>query len=222
MDRSLFLLPAREVAPQLLGSHVTVHSDDGAVTIRITEVEAYHGVGVSGPYDPGSHARHRRTSRNASMFGPHGHVYVYLSYGIHYAMNLVCSPEGSASGVLLRSGEVVEGIALAKQRRQRAHARRALATFQLARGPGNLAQALGVTRDRHDGLDLFERPFELAFAVPEPRRMSSGPRVGVSGIAGGSGYPWRFWLTDDSTVSEYRPGRQVVHGPAVEHGPALN
>ena len=99
VERSFFLPPAAEVAPRLLGSRLTVQSAEGPVAIRITEVEAYHGVGVPGPYDPGSHSRDRMTSRNASMFGPPGHAYVYLSYGIHFAINLVCSPEGAASGV---------------------------------------------------------------------------------------------------------------------------
>ncbi|MFC6234767.1 DNA-3-methyladenine glycosylase, partial [Leucobacter soli] len=118
MSRELFFDHALEVAPQLLGAHLAVLGDDGAVRIRITEVEAYHGVGTPGPYDGGSHSRSRRTERNASMFGPPGHAYVYLSHGIHFALNLVCSPEAIASGVLIRSGEVIAGEGIARRRRE--------------------------------------------------------------------------------------------------------
>src|SRR5690606_14136749 len=86
--------------------------------LRITEVEAYHGVGTDGPYDGGSHARSRRTDRNAAMFGPPGHAYVYFNYGMHFALNLVCSPEGVASGVLLRAGEILSGEPVARLRRE--------------------------------------------------------------------------------------------------------
>ncbi|NLB46964.1 MAG: DNA-3-methyladenine glycosylase, partial [Microbacteriaceae bacterium] len=211
MERSFFLPPADEVAPRLLGSRLTVQSAEGPVAIRITEVEAYHGVGVPGPYDPGSHSRDRMTSRNASMFGPPGHAYVYLSYGIHFAINLVCSPEGAASGVLLRAGEVVSGLDLAHHRRGRRDGARSVPFNQLARGPGNLGQALGVTRAIHDGLDVFAEPFDLQLAENALEHISSGPRVGVSGVAGGTGYPWRFWVAGDRTVSAYRPGRNVNH-----------
>lgn len=213
MSRELFLSPAIEVAPQLLGARLTIDSDEGPVAIRITEVEAYHGVGAPGPYDAGSHARSRRTDRNASMFGPPGHAYVYFSYGMHFALNLVCSPDGIASGVLLRAGEVVEGAELARRRRS---AKRGSATaipdHLLAKGPGNLASALGVTRPEHDGLDLFASPFRFearTTGAEHGLEMLSGPRVGVSGEAGGSAFPWRFWIADDPTVSSYRPGRGI-------------
>lgn len=217
MSRDLFLSPALEVAPQLLGATLTVEGADGLVAIRITEVEAYHGVGTPGPYDAGSHSRDRRTERNASMFGPPGHAYVYLSYGMHFALNLVCSPEGAASGVLLRAGEVVEGADTAQRRRtaKRGSAPRETAVIPhhlLARGPGNLAAALGVTRPSHDGLDLFVSPFLFAKADEHLAEISSGPRVGVSGEAGSRVFPWRFWIAGDPTVSAYRPGRNV---PAV-------
>lgn len=221
MTRELFLSPALEVAPQLLGATLTVFGDEGGgdgesqgeVSVRITEVEAYHGVGVPGPYDAGSHSRDRRTERNASMFGPPGHAYVYLSYGMHFALNMVCSPEGSASGVLIRAGEVVRGEALARARRSvRNGAAGTLRHALLARGPGNLGTALGITRQKHDGLDLFSPPFALELATRPPGRIATGPRVGVSGEAGGHGFPWRFWIADDPTVSAYRPGRNVPRG----------
>lgn len=187
---------------------------EGDVSVRITEVEAYHGVGVPGVYDAGSHSKDRRTARNASMFGPPGHAYAYFTYGMHYAINLVCSPAGVASGVLLRAGEVISGEDVARTRRvsKRGATTGAgageIAHHQLARGPGNLATALGITRETHDGLDLFAPPF--AFVVREamePLPILTGPRVGVAGEAGGPAFPWRFWIADDATVSSFRPGR---------------
>lgn len=213
MCREFFSRPALEVAPQLLGAHLTSETPEGVVTIRITEVEAYHGLGTGGPYDPGSHARDRRTPRNASMFGPPGHAYVYLSYGVHFAINLVCSPDGIASGVLLRSGEVIEGKDLAMARRMRKRpptATAALRAHLLAQGPGNLGAALGVTRETHDGLDLFAPPFHVALAQEARGTVVSGPRVGVSGVAGTAEFPWRFWIAGDPTVSRYRPGTRHI------------
>jgi len=214
VQRAFFLRPALEVAPELLNARLTVEQEDGPVSVRITEVEAYHGVGTPGPYDAGSHSRDRRTARNASMFGPPGHTYVYFTYGMHYALNLVCSPEGAASGVLLRAGEVVQGLPLARESRARKGGRPAqvfddLPAHLLARGPGNLAAALGITRETHDGRDLFASPFRLELDTGHGAQVSSGPRVGVSGDAGGPAFPWRFWITGDRTVSSYRPGRNV-------------
>lgn len=209
MDRNIFLAPALEVAPRLLGAHLTVHGRGGAVTVRITEVEAYHGVGVPGPHDAGSHSRDRKTTRNASMFGPPAHAYVYLSYGMHFALNMVCSPEGSASGVLIRAGEIIEGHDLAALRRATGRSSQLIDLHQLARGPGNLAKALGITRPAHDGVDLFEAPFELVSAEPPPALIERGPRVGVSGEAGSEAFPWRFWVSTAPSVSAYRPGRNV-------------
>ncbi|MDF1487454.1 DNA-3-methyladenine glycosylase [Tessaracoccus caeni] len=206
MDRDIFVAHALEVAPQLLGASLTVGSDDGPVTIRITEVEAYHGVGVPGPYDAGSHSRDRKTARNASMFGPPGHAYVYFTYGMHFALNLVCSPEHTASAILLRAGEVVAGAELARSRRT-GNSGRMIADRVLARGPGNLASALGITREAHDGLDLLAAPFRLEAPDARPTEIATGPRVGVAGTAGGPEFPWRFWLPGDPTVSAFRPGR---------------
>lgn len=224
MARLLFTDHALTVAPRLLGAHLTTINADGRVTVRITEVEAYHGLGTPDPYDPGSHARDRKTERNAAMFGPPGHAYVYLSYGVHFALNLVCSPTGIASGVLIRAGEVVEGMELAHERRLSRRGspgvnstvllpQRSLTDIplaHLARGPGNLAVALGVTRPDHNGRDLFTPPFAFTEAEVSPSQVSTGPRVGVSGIAGGQAYPWRFWLTGERSVSSYRPGRDVL------------
>lgn len=231
--RDLFLPPALEVAPRLLGGLLTLDGSAlgehdleasrdnrleapgdnrlkalGSVTVRITEVEAYHGVGVPGPYDAGSHSRDRRTERNSSMFGPPGHAYVYFSYGMHFALNMVCSPEGSASGVLIRAGEVVAGETVARARREaKRGSGAAIPGRLLARGPGNLAAALGIRRDRHDGLDLLAAPFAFTPSPEPPPAISNGPRVGVAGAAGGPAFPWRFWIAGDPTVSAFRPGR---------------
>lgn len=213
MAREFFSQHALDVAPSLLGARISVSTEQGTVTIRISEVEAYHGVGTPGPYDAGSHSRDRRTERNASMFGPPGHAYVYFTYGMHFALNLVCSPEGIASGVLLRSGEIVEGEDIAEERRLRRQPRNSRLTSiphrQLARGPGNLAAALGITRAEHDGSDLYAQPFRFDSQRGEPLEISKGPRVGVGGEAGSAAFPWRFWVSGDPTVSAYRPGRDV-------------
>ncbi|MHC6176498.1 DNA-3-methyladenine glycosylase [Glutamicibacter sp. X7] len=204
MDRSLFEADALEVAPKLLGGVLRVNSVEGVVGIRLTEVEAYHGVGTSGPYDAGSHSRNRRTERNAAMFGEPGCAYVYLSYGIHYALNLVCSPPGIASAVLLRAGEVIEGVELARARRTSG-----ISDHQLARGPGNLGQALGITRAEHNGRDLGEDPFEWEPPASAPTHFARGPRVGVALEAGGPQFPWRFWLPGEPSVSAFRRGRDA-------------
>lgn len=209
IEHEFFARPALEVAPDLLGAILRVASQDGTVSVRITEVEAYHGLGTPGVYDPGSHSKDRRTARNASMFGPPGHAYVYFTYGMHYALNMVCMPAGAAAGVLIRSGEIVEGEPLARQRRSLKRGRpcdRPIPRTHLARGPGNLATALGIHRDTHDGRDLLAHPFRVV-AGPPPERIASGPRVGVAGEAGGPAFPWRFWDGADPTVSAFRPGR---------------
>lgn len=216
MDRELLAAPAVEVAPQLLGALLTVKSAAGPVTLRITETEAYHGLGTRGPYDPGAHSKDRKTARNASMFGPPAHAYVYLSYGMHYALNLVCSPEGVASAVLVRAGEVIDGLELARERRTAQlnppnppRGKLEPTDLQLARGPGNLGKALGITRETHDGLDLLADPFDLRLAENQPTLIARGPRVGVSGIAGSTEFPWRFWIPENRTVSSFRPGRDA-------------
>jgi DNA-3-methyladenine glycosylase len=177
----------------------------GTVAIRITEVEAY-----AGELDPGAHSYRGRTARNATLFGPPGHVYAYFNYGLHHAVNLVTSEEGLPRGCLVRAGEVVAGEQLAHERRTRAVRSRSLAHRALARGPGNVAQALGATL-ADNGADLWGGHW--GFTVPErPGTFSvvTGPRVGVSGEAGT--FPWRYWIAGDPTVSAYRPGRTVSVG----------
>lgn len=213
MDREFFAADAIEVAPRLLGAVLGTDTAEGKVLLRITEVEAYMGLGSEGPYDPGSHSKDRKTNRNASMFLGPGHAYVYFTYGMHFALNLVCSPEGTASGVLIRSGEIFEGYELARERRmskrQTVTANATITDRDLARGPGNLATALGISRPQHDGLDIFAPPFIIRDSEQVHGAIVSGPRVGVSGVAGGPEFPWRFWITGNRSVSAFRPGQNA-------------
>jgi DNA-3-methyladenine glycosylase len=188
------------------------------VAVRLTEVEAYHGRGTGPVPDPGSHARMGPTARNATMWGEPGHLYVYLSHGIHSCVNVVCGPEGTAGGILLRAGEVVRGTDVATRRR--AGTRLPGPRHRdLARGPGRFGQAVGLRHPLHDGIDaITSRPQAGATAalllssdllLPSDLLpgVASGPRVGVAGVAGTSAFPWRFWLDGDPTVSSFRWGR---------------
>src|SRR5690242_18850956 len=134
------------------------------------------------------------------MFGRAGHVYVYFTYGMHWCMNLVCGPEGTASAVLLRAGEVVAGEPLATRRRPTAKT-----ALELARGPARLTLALGVDGS-DDGLDATDPASPLTVTVPAGPQVAevvAGPRVGVAGD--GAHQPWRFWLAAEPSVSAYRP-----------------
>jgi DNA-3-methyladenine glycosylase len=179
--------PVLEVAPRLLGATLR----RGAVAARLTEVEAYDG-----PNDPGSHAYRGPTRRNAVMFGEPGHLYVYFTYGMHHCCNVVCGPPGTPSAVLLRAGEVVAGLELARSRRPRSSDR------DLARGPARLCQALAIGLD-DNGADLVGGTLTLELGEP-PAAVSTGPRVGLRGAAD---RPWRFWLTGHPSVSTYRPAK---------------
>jgi DNA-3-methyladenine glycosylase len=175
--------PVLDVAPRLLGA-VLRH---GGVAVRLTEVEAYDGAN-----DPGSHAFRGPTRRNEVMFGPAGHLYVYFTYGMHHCANIVCGSEGTASAVLMRAGEVVDGLDRARTRRG-THPDR-----DLARGPARLCSALGLDLTRN-GLDLSTGALTLGSPI-DSGRISTGPRVGLRHAAD---RPWRFWLTGDPTVSRY-------------------
>ncbi|GGK86796.1 putative 3-methyladenine DNA glycosylase [Sphaerisporangium melleum] len=204
LDRAFFDRPAPEVAPELLG-RVLVH---GPVAVRLTEVEAYGPPGE----DPASHTYRGRTPRNAVMFGPPGHLYVYFTYGMHYCANFVCLPEGLGSGVLLRAGEVISGVETARTRRHRPGTAgpltapgRAVPARDLARGPARLAVALGIGRE-HNGADCCSEsaPEGLLVLEGDPAgagSVRSGPRTGVSSAAD---IPWRFWIDGDPSVSPYR------------------
>ena len=180
--------PAVEVAPLLLGALLSV--DD--VTLRITEVEAYLG-----EVDPGSHAFRGETPRTAVMFGQPGRLYTYFTYGMHTCANIVCSPEGTASAVLLRAGEVIEGVELARMRRTTSRS-----DSDLAKGPARLCVALGISL-ADGGSDLTTGRFRLELPS-QPVGYESGPRTGVSGLGGSDDFPWRFWIDGDPTVSPYK------------------
>ncbi|MGV9212731.1 DNA-3-methyladenine glycosylase [Micromonospora sp. RB23] len=181
------LLPA---ARGLLGCRLTA----GGVTVRITEVEAY--AGTAG--DPASHAHRGRTPRNAVMFGPAGHAYVYFTYGMHWCMNVVTGDEGEAAAVLLRAGAVVDGLDTAFERRPAVRRE-----VDLARGPARLCATLGIDRAAYGAYLLADGPVRLRPPVePVPHEaVVAGPRVGVTGA---HDLPWRFWLDGDPTVSAYR------------------
>jgi DNA-3-methyladenine glycosylase len=179
--------PVQAAARGLLGCLLSA----GGVIVRLTEVEAYAGVGQ----DPASHAHRRRTPRNAPMFGPPGRAYVYFTYGMHWCLNVVCGPVGHASAVLLRAGEVVDGLEKARGRRPRVRDR------DLVRGPARLTTALGVDGSA-DGTSMLDGtgPLRLLAGSPvDSSRISTGPRVGVA-----VDHPWRFWIAGEPTVSPFR------------------
>jgi len=201
------------VAPLLLGAELRTVVAGSEVRLRLTEVEAYHGQGTGAESDPGSHARMGRTARNATMWGEPGHLYVYLSHGIHSCVNVVSGPEGQAGGILLRAGEVVAGADAAAVRRRAAIPLTATALRDLARGPGRFGQAAGLRHPLHDGIDAITGAehegarAELWLRDDPVQDVATGPRVGVAGIAGTAAFPWRFWIAGDPTVSPFRWGR---------------
>jgi DNA-3-methyladenine glycosylase len=209
ISRDFFARHATEVAPELLGCVLEHETADGLVAVEITEVEAY-----GGQADPASHAYRGKTQRNAVMFGPPGHAYVYFTYGMHFCVNLVClCSDGSASAVLLRAGAIIAGEDLARARRTRRQpdpGRPPIASRDLARGPARLCQALAIDRSL-DGADVCVpgSPLRLrwptadlaASTAARSEKIVSGPRVGVSSAAQ---VPWRFWIAGDPTVSVYR------------------
>jgi len=171
LGSEFFARSVHDVAPDLIGVTLLVDGVGG----RIVEVEAYDHE------DPASHGFRGRTDRNASMFGPPGHAYVYRSYGIHWCLNLVCEEVGVANAVLLRALEPTRGL-------EQMRARRGLEDERLlCSGPGRLCQALSVTRE-HDGLPLDRPPFEL-LAGDSPVDVVNGPRIGITRAAE---LPWRY------------------------------
>jgi DNA-3-methyladenine glycosylase len=180
LGRSFFARSVHEVAPDLVGCTLLVGGCGGL----IVEVEAY------GADDPASHGYGGPTVRNASMFGPPGHAYVYRSYGVHWCLNLVCGRKGVAEAVLLRAIEPTHGLAAMRSRRGTADDR------LLCSGPGRLSQALGVTGE-HDGLPLGAPPFEL-IAASGSVELVCGPRIGISCAVN---LPWRYGVARSRFVS---------------------
>ncbi|MDO5678004.1 MAG: DNA-3-methyladenine glycosylase [Propionibacteriaceae bacterium] len=178
-------------AKGLLGAHLTVDREPGPVTMRITEVEAY-----GGPHDPASHAYRGPNARNAAMFGPPWHAYVYRHMGLHTCFNVKVGPDGVATGVLIRAGQIVSGVEVARARR--AAVGRTRTDVDLAAGPARLTVALGIlVADTGAPLDgstgLLLTPRE-----GPPPVMVSGPRIGVGAA---QDFPLRFSIADDPTVS---------------------
>ncbi len=210
IPRDFFARLSVQVAPDLLGCILEHQTADGLVAVQLTEAEAY-----TGATDPASHAYRGKTKRNAVMFGPPGHAYVYFTYGMYFCVNLVCAANGSASAVLLRAGAIVQGEELARARRTRGVA--AVSRRDLARGPARLCQALDLDLSQ-DGTDVCVAGSPLRVRWPDAgtparsagKKIATGPRVGVSSAAG---VPWRFWVEGDPTVSVYRahvPRRKPV------------
>ena len=184
LTRAFFDRSVHAVAPELIGATLLVDGVGGT----IVEVEAYHHT------DPAAHSFRGPTPRNAVMFGPAGRVYVYRSYGIHWCMNFVCEPEGSASAVLIRALQPTHGLGVMRERRGVDNERR------LCAGPGNLCQALAVTR-AHDGLWLDRPPF-LLFGRATDVEVAVGPRIGITKAVD---HPWRYGLAGSPYLS--RPFR---------------
>lgn len=179
------------VAPKLLGCILSF----GGVSIRITEVEAYLG-----REDEASHAYPGKTQRNKAMFGPPGRIYVYNSYGIHKAGNIVCWPADRPGAVLLRAGEVIRGIDIALRRRGNIHP-----TSRLAQGPGNFGKALGLLIEHnHKPVVCSKQSKPDSFTLIEPEDVPeyvTGRRIGITKNPEPK---WRFWIPEDPTVSRSR------------------
>lgn len=187
LPRRLYRRDPRVVAPELLNK-VLVH---GGRAGRIVEVEAY-----CGSEDPGSHAYRGRTARNATMFGPPGLLYVYLSYGVHWCANAVCGDEGVGVAVLLRALAPIEG--LEEMRRARGDGGRR--DRDLCSGPGRLCQALGLVK-AHDGADLVTADRGVRIAddgTPPPAAPGNSRRIGLTA---GAEHPWRWFVVGDPNVS---------------------
>jgi DNA-3-methyladenine glycosylase len=234
IPREFFARTSVEVAPDLLGCVLEHETAEGLVAVELTEVEAY-----AGKADPASHAYRGKTARNAVMFGPPGHAYVYFTYGMHFCVNLVCVDPGTASAVLLRAGRVIEGEELARTRRARRRHRAGgdrdsalqdsasqdspspdgadLAARDLARGPARLCQALDIDKSL-DGADVCAAGSPLRVR----RRQTGTGTIARSGqekirsgprvgVSAAADVPWRFWFEGDPTVSAYK--RYVARRP---------
>ena len=191
LPREFYARPAFRVARALLGRVLVHDGPQGRVAGCIVEVEAYRGAG-----DPASHAFRGPTPRNRVMFGEPGHAYVYFTYGMHHCLNVVCEPAGQAAAVLIRAFEPLVGVGSMRARRGVEE------SVRLGRGPGCVAQALGLDRS-HDGLDLSAGPLFIAEAPRESasHRIVAGPRIG---IRVGLERDWRFWLAGHPCVSASR------------------
>jgi DNA-3-methyladenine glycosylase len=207
LEREFFAGDARDVARALIGKLVV--RSDGRVA-RLVEVEAYMGLD-----DPASHAFRGPTPRTRIMFGPPGLLYVYFSYGVHWCANVVCGPDGTASAVLLRAAQPVDGIAA--MRAARWHGQRELRERDLCRGPGRLCEAFGIT-GTDNGVDLTSPKSFLTLADDGA---GSGGRVAATlrvGLTRGASSPWRFILEGSPWVSAGPKSPEVVPAYGVPVG----
>lgn len=182
LKAGFFARSVHQVAPELIGATLLVDGVGGV----IVEVEAYHHT------DPAAHSFGGMTERNAVMFGPPGYAYVYRSYGIHWCLNFACEQEGSASAILIRALEPTEGLAAIRRRRGLKDER------LLCSGPGRLAQALGITREKHNGKRLDRAPFEIFGRESRPE-IVAGPRIGITKAVE---LPWRYGMKGSRFVSK--------------------
>jgi DNA-3-methyladenine glycosylase len=189
-ERGWFDRPAEVLAPLLLGARLVHDGPDGIVAGRIVEVEAYRG-----PEDLAAHSARGRTGRNEVMFGPPGHLYVYLIYGLHHCMNVVAGPGEKPEAVLIRAVALDQGLDLARRRRGEAVSDR-----RLASGPGNVGSAFGIDRSLN-GVDLLAGPVRVEPRHARAPSISRGPRVGVAYAGLWTDRPLRYWITDDPHVS---------------------
>jgi len=203
--RQFFAEPPEIVAPLLLGKLLARRTASGWLGGRIVEVEAYYGPHSAIP-DPAAHSFRGITARNAVMFGPPGHAYVYFIYGMYYCVNVTCEPEGMAGCILIRALEPVLGNAeMALNRKLAANATGA----KLTGGPGRLCQALAITRPEHNGLDLLDAdsPLQLRQDGFVTGAIEITPRIGIRHAAD---LPLRFALAGNCSVSRLRPGKIPV------------
>ena len=195
LDRSFFARSPLVVAPALIGATlVTGAGRPDEVRAQIVEVEAYLGAD-----DPASHAFRGPTPRSSSMFGPPGHLYVYLSYGVHHCANVVCDADGVAGAVLLRAAAVQSGGAVIRERRARRRGSGALSDGRLLNGPGNLCLGMGIGLEQN-GVDLCDPRSGTSFRHTQAAggKVVCSPRVGISQARD---VPWRFVLRDHPGVS---------------------
>ena len=190
LEREWFDRGSAELAPELLGARLVHDTEEGRVGGRIVEVEAYRG-----PEDLAAHSSRGRTPRNAVMFGPPGHLYVYLIYGLHHCLNVVAGPGEKPEAVLIRALHLDEGVELARRRRGEG-----VAEPRLAAGPGNVGSALGIDRGLN-GVDLLRGPVRVEPRLGPRPRISRGPRIGVDYAGTWAARPLRFWITDDPHLS---------------------
>jgi DNA-3-methyladenine glycosylase len=181
LRRAFFDRSVHDVAPELIGAMLLFDGVGG----RIVEVEAYHQT------EPAAHSFRGPTPRNAVMFGPPGYAYVYRSYGIHWCLNFVCEPKGSAGAALIRAIEPTAGLRAMRRRRGLSDER------LLCAGPGRVCEALGITA-AHNGMALDAPPFEL-FARPGAVEVVAGPRIGITKAAE---LPWRYGLKGSRYLSK--------------------